>query len=66
MIRRRRVPSPPPLPVTADKRSELAAALLFTVTPSDRALAGWSASEWAAIELEQLGVITAGEVARER
>jgi len=60
MIRRRRV-LPPPLPVTADKRTELAAALLFTVAPSDRALAGWSASEWAAIELEQLGAITAAE-----
>ena len=65
MIRRRRSVTPPAA-AEDDRWPALAAALLFTATPSDRALAGWSASEWAAIELEQLGVITAGEVARER
>ncbi len=62
----RRGETPPPLPVPSDEgTSGLAAALLFTVTPTDRALAGWSATEWAALELEDLGVISAatGEVA---
>jgi len=65
MILRRSRPDIPPV-ITADdeKRTELAAALLFTTTPTDRALAGWAATDWAALELEQLGVITAGGLMR--
>ena len=41
--RRCRVNGPAPVPPDADteKRNCIAAALLFTVVPSDRALAGW-------------------------
>ena len=59
MIRRRPHPVSPPVATDGARRGELAAALLFTVTHTDRALAGWCASEWAAVELEQLGIISA-------
>ena len=58
-MRRRRRAVTPPLVVDDEKRTELAAALLFTTPPSDRALAGWCASEWASFELERFGVISA-------
>jgi len=59
MIRRRPHPVSPPVTTDSTRRADLAAALLFTVTPTDRALAGWCASEWAVIELEHLGIISA-------
>ena len=34
----------------------LAAWLLFTTEPSDRALAGWCAAEWLTEELDELGL----------
>ena len=58
MIFRRPRPEYPPVPPDDRGRTGLAAALLFTTTPTDRALAGWSAAEWAALELEELGVIS--------
>ena len=59
MIFRRPRSEYPPVPPDDRGRTGLAAALLFTTTPTDRALAGWSAAEWAALELEELGVIQA-------
>ena len=45
-----------------DARLFLAAALLFTTPPTDRALAGWHGAHWASEELAALGV---PEAARE-
>lgn len=39
-----------------ETRINVAAALLFTTTPTDRALTGWCGPEWAWTELEALGI----------
>ena len=44
-------------------RVNLAAALLFTTPPTDRALTGWHPGDWAAEELQELGWIADGRVA---
>jgi len=41
----------------------LAAALLFTTEPSDRALAGWRPADWVSAELAELGLMPEGRIA---
>jgi hypothetical protein len=50
---------PPPLAdeaatLSGRTRVNLAAVVLFSTRPSDRALAGWCPAEWLAIELDEL------------
>jgi hypothetical protein len=48
---------PPVLSPDAKRDVELAACLLFTAEPSDRALTGWSAAGWMDEELRALGFL---------
>ena len=56
MILHRSAPVTPPVFTDHDRWPALVAALLFTVTPSDRALAGWYAPSEAFSQLQDLGV----------
>jgi hypothetical protein len=57
-LRRPIPPVSPPVVADDERRVHLAAAILFTAEPSDRALAGWHPGVvWLALELEELGVL---------
>ena len=59
----RRGDTPPPLPLPSDeqKRTELAAWVLFTTRPTDRALHGWCPAGEASFEVEALTIAAARE-----